>query len=214
MKKIAAFLLLTVVLVMLSGCEKGPTDEEAKEIVAGLVEKSYEFNVIYFGEGMPAEADSDEDYVGYYSRLTDDAPYLTEAELREATLGVYTEKYASVLFQTFLSGINDPDTGGVVYARYVENGDRLTKMVDYEPFVEKQRTYDLENITIDRSKPDEIKATLKSFIDGKEDVDVTLIIRREERTPETAETAAEGSETGRGEPAGLQYVWRLDSPTY
>ncbi len=202
MKRFAAFLAAVLLTVSLFGCAEGLPDDEAAAVVADLVEKSLEFNVIYFGEGMPAEADGDEDYVGYYSGVTDDAPYITEAELREATLGVFTEKYSSVLFSTFLSGISDTDSGGVVYARYVENEDRLTKKTNYEPLVTSIRTYDLENITITKSTPDEIKATLSSYIDGKKDVDVEVTVKLEERQTEG---------TGEG---GVTSVWRLDSPTY
>lgn len=202
MKRVAAFLTAILMSASVFGCAKGPSDDEAAAIVADLVEKSLELNVIYFGEGMPAEADGDENYVGYYSRVTDDAPYKTEDELREATLNVFTEKYASVLFTTYLTGLSDPDSG-VVYARYVENEDRLMKKTDYEPLVTSIRTYDLENITITRSTPDEIKATLTSFVNGVKDEEniVEVTVRLEERKNEKT-----------GEKLGS--FWRLDSPTY
>ena len=203
MKRVVAFLAAILMSVSVFGCAEGPSDDEAAAIVADLVEKSLELNVIYFGEGMPAEADGDEDYVGYYSRVTDDAPYKTEEELREATLNVFTEKYSLVLFTTYLTGISDPDSGSVVYARYVENEDRLMKKTDYEPLVTYIRTYDLENITITRSTPDEIKATLSSFVNGVKDEEnvVEVTVRLEERKNE---------ETGEK----LGSVWRLDTPTY
>lgn len=193
--KHASIIALLLLFVMLAGCASGPSDDEASKIVSDLVRASYEMNIIYFGDGMPSVADVNDDTpVSFYSDLTDDAPYLTEAELREATLGVFTENYASVIFETFLSGVSDPDSGGVVFARYVEQGDRLTKKVEYEPLAPKMRTYDLENITIKRSRADYITATLKSYVDGVKDVDVTVTIRLEERDGEN--------------------VWRLDSPTY
>lgn len=192
---IALILALAMLIGVLTGCAGGPPDDEAAKIVADLVRASYEMNIIYFGDGMPSRADSgDEGKVGFYSDLTDDAPYLTEAELREATLRVFTENYSSVIFETFLSGVSDPDSGGVVYARYVEQGDRLTKKVEYEPLAPKTRTYDLKNITIERSRSDMITATLKSYLDGAPDVNVRVTVRLEERDGEK--------------------VWRLDSPTY
>lgn len=208
MRKFISVLLILSVMIPLSGCAKGLPDDEAAAVVAELVEASLELNVIYFGDGMPAEADGDEHYVGFYSRLTDAAPYLTEKELRQATLEVFTEAYASVIFQTYLVGINDSESEGTVYARYVENGDRLTKKTDYEPLAPKVRTYDLENIKIMRSAPEYITATLQSFVEGKADAEVTVTLRLEERERETAET--EDNDNA----AETELVWRLDSPTY
>ncbi len=181
MRKFISVLLIISVMMPLSGCAKGLPDDEAAAVVAELVEASLELNVIYFGEGMPAEADGDENFVGFYSRLTDDAPYLTEKELRQATLDVFTEAYAAVIFQTYLVGINDDGSGGTVYARYVENGDRLTKKTEYEQLAPKARTYDLENIRIVKSTPEYITATLQSYVEGKADAEVTVTLRLEER---------------------------------
>ena len=164
-------------------------DEEAADIVAELVEQSYEMNAIYFGEGMPVR---DDEEAALYAYVADDAPYLTEAELREATLEVYTTNYAAYLFQMFLTGYSDSDSG-VVYARYVENGDRLMKRLDIVSELP-PRTYDLDSIEIVRSRKKEIKAIITST-DG---VEVSVTVRLEERASED----------------GGVSVWRLDSPTY
>ncbi len=212
-----AVLTAAALLAVLTGCSKGPEEEEAKKIVAALVEASLPLNDIYYGDGMKVEKKED-DMPAFYANVVDDAPYLTEAELREATLEVFTENFASaIIFKTFLEGYSSEGTSGVVYARYIENGDRLQKRIDFEQLIEsgKSRTYDLENIEILSSRKNEIKATLHSYVAGVRDVDVEVMIRREKREPNAgsdAETAPETTETNVLEGGG--YVWRLDSPTY
>ena len=195
-------------LLFLVGCGEGPgpSDEEAVKIVAELVEASYELNDIYFGAGMKSEVEEKEGFAGIYGYVSDDAPYKMESELREATLNVFTKDYSNIIFQTFLSGYSDDKSGAVVYARYIENGDRLMKRADYEPLVPDARTYDLDNITIVSSRAQTIKATLHSFVNGVPDVDVTVTLRLEERERDGEET---GSLTD-----PYEMVWRLDTPTY
>ena len=199
MRKIAAAIAFALIVVSLAGCEgPGLPEEEAAAVVVELVRASYELNVIYYGDGMMSVADIDENYIGFYADILDDEPYLTEAELREATLKVFTNNYSQSIFEMFLTGYSDEDSTEPVYARYIEAGDRLQKKRVYDQLIESERTYDLENITITRSRARTIIATLHSFVDGKPDVDVTVTVRLDERKTDS----------------GTEKVWRLDSPTY
>lgn len=195
--KLILFLSAAVTVAMLiCGCGGLPEDEAA-DVVRELITASYELNEIYFGDGLPAIADSDEGYAGIYSDVTDDAVYKTEAELRDATLAVFSENYSGVLFETFLTGYSDGE-GGAVFARYIEDGERLTKRTKYDQLVDSVRTYDLDNITIKRSTGKKIVAVLQSYIDGKADAEVTVTICLEQRKSDD----------------GTVSLWRLDSPTY
>ena len=168
--------------ILLTSCAGGVPEDEAAGIVSELVEASLPLNEIYFGEGMPVE----EDGYGAYRAVTDDAPYLTEAALREATEAVFTGSYSEYLFGMFLTGYSDDDVDGVVYARYVENGDRLSMRVAGDVEKIPAREYDMDSIVIIRTTKDTIEAEITS--DDGTVVDVTA----------------------RLEDAG----WRLDSPTY
>ena len=194
----------------LTGCSRGPEEEEAKKIVASLVEASLPLNEIYYGDGMKVEENED-GMPAFYANVADDAPYLTEAELRNATLTVFTKNYAEqVIFKTFLEGFSSAGMSGVVYARYVENGDRLQKRINFDQLIEsgRSRTYDLEDIEIIRSKKNEIRARLHSYVAGARDLDVEVTVRREEREPGDTDVTESGVVTSDN------FVWRLDSPTY
>ncbi len=206
---LCALLAAMSFLTVFSGCSGGPDEAEAKEIVAELVEASLPLNVIYYGDGMKVE-EPEEGMAALYANVADGEPYLTEAELREATLLVFTENFANtIIFRTFLEGYSSDDASGVVFARYIENGDRLQRRLDSEQLIEsgKERTYDLDDIEITRSRKDEIRATLHSYVAGKRDADVEVTVRLEER-----EAEGTASETGMSSEGNL--VWRLDSPTY
>lgn len=211
MKKIALLLAAVFVFAAFAGCEgRGPEEAEAKRIVAELVEKSLELNHIYYGDGMATEADGDENFTGYYAYVTDDEPYKTEQELRAATLRVFTANYANSIFEMFLTGYSDEDSSEAVLARYVENGDRLQKNMRAEQLIEKDRTYDLDDITIVSSRGRTIVATLHSYVDGEADMDVEVTVRLAEIDPAAADSGESGDVTRNGK----LRVWRLDSPTY
>ena len=202
-RKIAA----AVCLFMLSSCAEPPTEEEAAVTLQRLVEKSYELNEIYYGAGLPYEG-AGEDPVSYlrYYYVTDDAPYQYDSALRRATLDVFTEDYAKGIFEVFLKGYS-VDGEDAVYARYVENGDRIMVNAAYVPILEKIREYDFSTLEFLRRTSNLVVAEVQSTIDGKPDVTVRLTMRKV-----NIEDADTGSETG-GD-VGDGSAWRLDSPTY
>ena len=187
------FLILILILSMLClpSCVKKLTDEEALAVAGELVTASIELNEIYYGKGLPYA--DDDDAAVMYAPVTDEAKYITEAELREATLSVFTENYATSVFTMYLTGYSD-DEGGVIYARYVDNGERLTVNLQSEPLVEHTRTYDLDSAQIIKLRRKMIVVSYDTLVDGKPDVKVEVTIRLVE------------TENGN--------VWRIDSPTY
>lgn len=190
MKKLL-ILILALSMLCLSSCVEKLTQEEAIAVANELVSASIDLNEIYYGEGLPYSTENSMAVV--YAPVTDEAKYLTEAELKEATLSVFTENYSNSIFAMYLTGYSDDD-GGVIYARYVDNGERLTVNVQAEPLVEKTRTYDLDSAEIVKLKRKKIVVSYDTFVDGVADVrvEVTLVL----------------SDTESG------MVWRIDSPTY
>ncbi len=191
MKKLLILILASLSMLFLTSCVEKLTQEEAIAVANELVSASVELNEIYYGEGLPYSTENSMAVV--YAPVTDEAKYITEAELRKATLSVFTENYSNSIFAMYLTGYSDDD-GGVIYARYVDNGERLTVNIQAEPLVEKTRTYDLDSAEIVKLKRKKIVVSYDTFIDGEPDVkvEVTLVL----------------SETDSG------MVWRIDSPTY
>ena len=130
----------------------------------------------------------DEDAI-LYAYVADDAPYLTEAALREGTLEVFTSDYAGYLFRTFLTGYSSGEKA--VYARYIENGDRLTMRIADDVDIFPPRGYDFDSVRIISTSKNLIRAEITSL-------------------PAENDPAVTVSVTVRLEPSG----WRLDSPTY
>ncbi len=181
-------------MLSLSSCAEPPTEDEAKSIAESLIVASYELNRIYFGEGLPyVEPDGN----SIYADVTDDAAYRTEAELRLATLAVYTELYADSIFRMYLSGYSD-DTGSVIYPRYVESGDRLTVNLNVEPLISGERTYDFGSAVIKKCTAKLIVIEYDTFVDGEHDIKVEVTLRFGEITSDD----------------GTVTAWRIDSPTY
>lgn len=178
-------------MLCLTSCVKKLTDEEALAVAGELVTASLELNEVYYGKGLPYSDEDDEAVM--YAPVTDEAKYITEAELREATLAVFTENYATSVFSMYLTGYSDED-GGVIYARYVDNGERLTVNLQSEPLVAHTRTYDLDSAEIVKLKRKMIIVAYDTFVDGEPDVRVEVTLRLVE------------TENGS--------VWRIDSPTY
>lgn len=204
----AAVLLLSVC----GGCSAKPkhSAEEMREILSTLLPKSAELNEIYFGEGLPTNRDEDTVRAFYESFDTDIAAlsyepvdpecgYETVDDIKAATLEVFTEEYASFLFDRAFTGISalfdeGTDTehrATAVYAIYLEQDGFLTKRVNLkDDAIPLGRTYDLDSLQVLRENETGVQVKLKSFFNGEPSVDVELWL----------------TETENG--------WRLDSPTY
>lgn len=192
-------------------------EEEIKKAAAELIERSYEINEIFFGEGLP-RAEEDEyasTFPGYavpapsidpesgddmtYYMVSPKSGYARIDDIREKTLEVYTEEYATPLFDMAFSGfsvtVGGDDTvrnDAVSYARYMDTAAGylgVRKLADHE-VLPLGRTYDLEHISVVRNRGNEAAVSVKSFVDGKE--------------AEKIEISLKLTKDG----------WRLDSPTY
>ncbi len=176
----------------LVSCAAAPTEDEAIEIIENLLPRTYLLNEIYFGEGMDYIDDGSE---GRYMPVSDDSPYLTEEELRTATEAVFSSDYCEAIFDIYLTGYSDDDTGSIIYARYYEYGDRLYIDTEAEVLVSSERTYDLESVEITSLSSRFIVFTAQSYLDGTADEVIEITI--------TSEKSDDG-----------ENVWRINSATY
>ncbi len=206
-----AVLLLSCMLTAAEGCSKPKhSAEEMRTVLEDLLPKSGELNEIYFGKGLPTNRDENAVQAFYDSFDTDIAAisytpvdpasgYETVEDIKAATLAVFTEEYAQVLFDRAFTGISDVFDEGTatehrttaVYALYLEQDGYLTKRVNMEnDAIPLGRTYDLGSLEVLRENGTGVQVRLKSFYQGNPSVDVEIWLK----------------ETENG--------WRLDSPTY
>lgn len=197
----AAALVIFGVIGVMYGCVPTYDVEELPSAAAKLIESSYEINTIFFGEGLPTigyDDDGDELMGDRYSALSEDSPCKSEAEIREATLQVYTEDYCNFLFEKAFIGqqidFGEDDTVSELVqipARYLTyDGQLIVRYVDDDECITLNRTYDTSNIRVKKTYRKKAVITVDSFVDGV--------------------PAGEESFTLEYTSAG----WRLDDPTY
>ncbi len=199
MKRILSFLLTAVLLFSLSSCGgSGMSDDEIRDIYADLIEQSYILNDVYYGDGLPFVNDPETmaTLAGASSRFSympvdKNAVLKTEAEIREATLAVFTPSMCDHLFTLAFEGMSTGDDETVVFARYIEQNEILTVRIDLaEEALPLGRVYDMDSMDILNQNANRIVASFATSVDGEPSVNVKLTLVK----------TAEG--------------WRLDSPTY
>lgn len=200
MKKLISFFALLIVLsALLPSCGPKLTDEQAIEIVAPLLDASYEINDIFFGEGLPHKSlEEEESGIQYDVKPVKYVPVESEdykgiEDLKAAARAVYTESYLDAVFSIAFEGIMGDDGAVYQYARYIDTltgGFSIKSGVENDSIVAGRR-YDVNSLKITKQGNNYVFFTLTSYIDGvQEENPVTLSIKDE----------------GNG--------WRLDSPTY
>ena len=199
MKRILSFLLASVLLFSLASCGgSGMSDDEIRDIYADLIEQSYILNDVYYGDGLPFVNDPETmaTLAGASSRFSympvdKNAVLKTEAEIREATLAVFSQPMCDHLFVLAFEGMSTGDDETVVFARYIEMEEILTVRIDLaEEALPLGRVYDMDSMDILNQNGNRIVASFATSVDGKPSVNVKLTLVK----------TAEG--------------WRLDSPTY
>ena len=199
MKRILSFLLTAVLLFSLASCGgSGLSDDEIRDIYEGLIEQSYLLNDVYYGDGLPFTNDPETmaSLAGASSRFSympvdKDSPLKSEAEIREATLAVFTKSMCDHLFTLAFEGMSTDDEETVVYARYIEMEEILTVRIDLaDEALPLGRVYDMDTMDILNQSGNRIVASFATSVDGEPSVNVKLTLVK----------TADG--------------WRLDSPTY
>ena len=199
MKRILSFFLMALLLFSLASCGGSRlSDDEIRDVYADLIEQSYLLNDVYYGDGLPFVNDPETmaTLAGAISRFSympvdKNAVLKTEAEIREATLAVFTQPMCDHLFTLAFEGMSTGDDETVVYARYIEQNEILTVRIDLaEEALPLGRVYDLDSMDILNQNDNRIVASFATSVDGKPSVNVKLTLVK----------TADG--------------WRLDSPTY
>lgn len=180
-----------------SSCGDLPSEEDVIAAAKELIPKSVVLNEIYFGKGLPYKETAGDSIM--YATVSDDAPYKTEEELREATLETFTENYSESIFSVYLKGYSADGSNEVIYARYVQYEDRLTVNTKASPMTDGERTYDLDSVTVKKIKSSSAVVAVDSFYNGNADVEVEITLKLVEIKDENGNTSE---------------VWRIDSPTY
>ena len=180
---IALSVLLLISVVLLPSCKR-QSDEEAYAIACDLLERSYNLNVAYYGEGLAY--DEDELVEGSYYHVSMDAPFTRRSDLINETKAVFSERIASDLVDVYIDGT--ASLGVVLYARYITGYDGyLTVRKDYDNILDEVEKYDASTLEIKKNNRREIRATVQN-VDKTAEIEVVLVYE------------VDG--------------WRLDSPTY
>ena len=96
-RKLLLLILVAMLLLNAVGC--GPakleiSEEQALAVLQDLVPRSYEINVIFFGEGLPAKESAGagtSDGAIYYP-VSDDCGYQSTAEIKRAAEKIYSAR--------------------------------------------------------------------------------------------------------------------------
>ena len=197
-------LLIPLLLVLsMGGCRTStppPPLEDIYDAAVALIEASFAVNDVMFGAGLPvwhvgsefAEQYglyNDDDYATY-EYVTNDSPYLSIGEIKDAIAQVYSKEYAQslygVLFDGYVVGTR------VVRAQIYEGANGLMQSIDYEPIITQQRVYDYTTMQIvSPSNATYVTISLDSYEEGKTEptlAHLKLILEQD--------------------------GWRLDTPTY
>jgi len=174
---VIAAVIVAAVVGVLYGCIPQYDVSTVPASAAELIEASYEINTIFFGDGLPTIGyDGMEDLHGAsYSALTEDSPYKSEAEIKEAALKVYSEDYCKFLFEKAFIGQKidfsnkDANTAEVVKipARYLTyNGELIVRYVDDDERLTLTRTYDTSDVRIEKKYRRKVVVSVDVFENG------------------------------------------------
>ena len=138
MKKLfVVFLAAVLAFSLLPSCKrkKKPleiSEEDAFEVVSTLVPLSYEFNVIFFGEGLPTDDKGEYDKTAYVEVDLTRSRYSSIAGIKFAVERVYSKKYLDSVYVNMFVGSSRTEEDGLldndVSPRYKEIGGKL--MID------------------------------------------------------------------------------------
>ncbi len=136
-KLIVTILAVMLIISVLPSCKnkKKPleiSEEEAFKVVSTLVPLSHEFNVIFFGEGLPTHDNADYDKTTYVEVDLTRSRYSSVAGIKFGVETVYSKKYLDSVYVNMFIGSSSKEEDGLldnnVSPRYKEIDGKL--MVD------------------------------------------------------------------------------------
>ncbi len=207
-RRIIQILLLVLLAVSLFSCGVDYTDEDLQGALEELLPKSYELNVIYFGDGLEVSKDWEKmkefrETTGLSSTTTEylpvdeDCGYTSEAEIREETLRVFSAEYAEVLFERAFVGISSIRNEGeenqvkeiASFARYIEENGYLTVRDGLEEeSLPVDRRFDTSKMVVEKKRKN-YAVVLLPVISDEETIEKFRLVRESDG-------------------------WKLDCPTY
>jgi len=117
MKRILVLLLSLVLTVSMFSCSKPKplkiSEEEAYEALCDLVPRSYEFNVIFFGEGLPHE-DGEYDNTTYVEVDLGKSKYSSIPEIKVEVERVYSKRYLKSIYVNMFVGSKTTSSDGLL----------------------------------------------------------------------------------------------------
>ena len=183
-KRIISLILVlsTLVLTLFSfaSCGEKYTDEEARGILAELLEKEVKICNVIYGEGLKTREDPGEhknDSTFYYMEVSPDSEYIGLSQLKEAVKEVYaTDVLLDVWEYAFGS---DGEEEKTIIPRYAEKDGYLQIDVTKEGFNLKNVAYIGES-EVKRTRKNMIEIEIKISSDGGATFrEKTLVLKNE-----------------------------------
>ena len=139
MKRILVLLLSLALAVSVLSCGKPKplkiSEEKAYEVLCDLVPRSHEFNVIFFGEGLPHE-DGEYDDTTYVEVDPAQSRYGSIAEIKAEVERVYSKRYLKSIYINMFVGSKTTSSDGLldndVSPRYKVIGGKLMIDASYD----------------------------------------------------------------------------------
>lgn len=196
-KRIMAVLAAVLVLFSLAACHRRKpleiSDEEALAVLRDLVPRSYELNVIFFGEGLPAVGAEGEYTDTTYLPVTDDCGYASIRQIKAAAEKVYSLSYLQGVYVPVFEGLVATSEDGLLdnnlSARYKEFYGRLYVDVAHDR-VDIRGRLTVTACAVKKKTPDYVSVLTECLDENGEKVTTTFLLTLEND------------------------VWLLDGPTY
>ena len=172
-KAIIISVLIAILAIGTVGCEKA-TEEEAVSLVKDLVSRSYELNVIYYGEGLKYKDSGNPNDL--YMVVYEQEKYILKSQLTKATREVFSESFATSIIDMSFNGVQSQINQNSVQPRYMTQIDDDLIYVNkaYEPVVSGEiAKYNYDTIEITKISRRFIEARIKTT--SGQTVNVTLI---------------------------------------
>lgn len=172
LKGTISILLIAIMVVGMVGCGK-VSEEEAVSYVKDLVSRSYDLNVVYYGQGIKYKEDGNSNSIYFPAAETE--KYMLKSVLIKDTMEVFSESLAASLISMSFNGIASEINQNAVQARYIvySDDDLIYVNKEYKPVVDEVATYRYDSIVITKISRRFIEAEIYTTDDKL--VEITLI---------------------------------------
>lgn len=196
MKRITVLLSVVLVMLFMTACGRKPleiSDEEALAVLQDLVPRSYEFNVIFFGDGLPADGAEGEYTETTYLPVTEDCGYASIRQIKKAAQRVYSMSYLEGVYVPAFEGLVATSEDGLLdnnlSARYKEINGKLHVNAAHDS-VEIRGRLTVTACEVKKKTPDYVSVLAECLDEAGQTVTMTFLLTLEND------------------------VWLLDGPTY